>query len=431
MKTLLKGGCVLTLDRKIPNMLQGDLLIEDGRITEVAENIRSRDAEVVDCTDTIVMPGFVDTHRHAWRSLFRNAGVDSAGAAVSASTYAAHHQPEDVYAATLIGLLGAAGSGTTTVVDWASFPDSPEHTDAALQAHTDAGLRTVFVQPSGRTVTAESLASRFGSNGSSQLAVGASDPLESNLDQVASEWQLARSLGLRIHAHCGTVASRGAVAALGARGLLGDDVTLVHCTNLADSDLDAVASSGAAVSLTPSTEMATGLGTPLIQQLIDREIRPGLGVDDESLAPGDIFAQIRATISIQHATLFEQKLAGKAGVPQLMSTREVIRHGTVDGARVAGLAGVTGTLSPGTQGDVVVLRTDRPNIFPINDPIGAVVWGMDTSNLDWVFVGGRAVMSDGELAADVAHARGLATAAQRRVVEAAGPLAGAQAGGSE
>ncbi|HEY5650275.1 MAG TPA: amidohydrolase family protein, partial [Acidimicrobiia bacterium] len=311
------------------------------------------------------------------------------------------------------------------------FPGSAEHTDAVIQAHADAGIRTVFVQPSGRTVTVESLVERFDGDGLSRLAVGGTDPLESNLDQVAGEWQLARSLGLRVHAHCGTVASRGAIAALGARGLLGDDVTLVHCTNLGDSDLDAVASSGASVALTPSTEMAAGLGTPPIQQLIDREIRPGLGVDDESLAPGDIFAQIRATISIQHATLFEQKLAGKAGVPQLMSTREVIRHGTVDGARVAGLAGVTGTLSPGTQGDVIVLRTDRPNIFPINDPIGAIVWGMDTSNLDWVFVAGNAVMRDGDLVADVARARGLAEAAQRRVAEAAGLLVRTEAGGSE
>jgi cytosine/adenosine deaminase-related metal-dependent hydrolase len=431
MKTLLKGGCVLTLDRKIPNMLAGDVLIEDGRITEVAENIRSRDAEVIDCTDTIVMPGFVDTHRHTWRSLFRNAGVDAAGAPISASPYGRHHQPDDIYAATLIGLLGAAGSGTTTVVDWADFPDSPEHLDAALQAHADAGIRTVFVQPSGRSVMAEQVVSRFAAGGLSSLAVGGTEPTPTNLDQVASELAMARSLGLRLHAHSGTTASRDAVAALGARGLLGDDVTLVHCTNLGDSDLDAIASSGTAVSLTPSTEMASGLGSPPIQQLIDREIRPGLGVDDESLAPGDMFAQIRSTISIQHATLFEQKLAGKAGVPALMSTREVIRYGTVDGARTAGLAGVTGTLTPGTQADAIVLRTDRPNIFPINDPIGAVVWGVDTSNLDWVFVGGRPVMREGELDADVANARGLATAAQQRVSEAAGLLALTEAGGSE
>ena len=62
---------------------------------------------------------------------------------------------------------------------------------------------------------------------------------------------------------------------------------------------------------------------------------------------------------------------------------------------------MTGSLEPGKQADIVVLRTDRPNIFPVNDPIGAVVWGMDTSNVDWVFVAGGPVMRGGVLEADV------------------------------
>jgi hypothetical protein len=68
------------------------------------------------------------------------------------------------------------------------------------------------------------------------------------------------------------------------------------------------------------------------------------------------------------------------------------------------------------------LRTDRPNIAPVNDPIGAVVWGMDTSNVDWVLVGGTALVEHGELTADVARARTLAEAARRHLTAAAGLL---------
>ena len=168
--------------------------------------------------------------------------------------------------------------------------------------------------------------------------------------------------------------------------------------------------------------MAGGVGPPPVQQLIDRGIRPGLGVGDERLAPGDVFAQMRAVISVQHATSFDRKLAGKGGVPNLLGTREVIRYATVDGARAAGLADITGSLSPGKRGDVIVLRADRPNIAPVNDPIGAVVWGMDTSNIDWVFVGGTSLVENGELTADVARARALALAAQRQVSVAGLPV---------
>ena len=183
------------------------------------------------------------------------------------------------------------------------------------------------------------------------------------------------------------------------------------------------------MSLATSGEVAGHIAAPPIQSLIDRDIRPGLGVDEERLAPGDLFAQMRATISMQHATVFDRKLAGKAGVPRLMSTRDVIRHATVDGARAVGLGTVTGSLEPGKQADIVMLRTDRPNIFPINDPIGAVVWGMDTSNVDQVFVSGRALMRGGVLDADVARARSLATVARRHLTESSGAFPGTMSAG--
>ncbi len=135
-----------------------------------------------------------------------------------------------------------------------------------------------------------------------------------------------------------------------------------------------------------------------------------------------MFAQMRSANSMQHATLFDLKLAGKGGVPNLLTTRDVIRYATIDGAVAVGLQDTTGSLSPGKRGDVVVLRADRPNIAPVNDPIGAVVWGMDTSNIDWVFADGRALVRDGSLTADVPRARDLAVAAQREVAAAAGLL---------
>jgi cytosine/adenosine deaminase-related metal-dependent hydrolase len=141
---------------------------------------------------------------------------------------------------------------------------------------------------------------------------------------------------------------------------------------------------------------------------------------------------MRATNSIQHATMFDLKLAGKAGLPQLMNTRQVIKYVTSGGARVAGVDKVTGSLEPGKQADIIVLSTDRPNIHPINDPIGAVVWGMDTSNVDLVLVAGKALLRDGQLEADLDRARKLANDSRRRVAEASGMLSGANlSGGSQ
>jgi cytosine/adenosine deaminase-related metal-dependent hydrolase len=75
----------------------------------------------------------------------------------------------------------------------------------------------------------------------------------------------------------------------------------------------------------------------------------------------------------------------------------VLGFATIEGARANGLAHKTGSLTPGKDADVLMLRTDKPNVFPVNDPIGAVVWGMDTSNVDTVFVAGKMMKRNGQL----------------------------------
>jgi 5-methylthioadenosine/S-adenosylhomocysteine deaminase len=158
------------------------------------------------------------------------------------------------------------------------------------------------------------------------------------------------------------------------------------------------------------------MGSPPIQRLIDNRIRPGLGVDSELAAPGDMFAQMRATNSIQHASMFDLKLSGKASLPQLLTTREVIKYATIDGAGAVGLSNSVGSIEPGKQADILVLRGDRPNIHPVNDPIGAVVWGMDTSNVDWVLVGGEPKVRAGELVDGLGGATDLAMSSHRRLI---------------
>lgn len=401
-RTLLKGGCVLTLGARTPNFPVADVLIDAGRISEVGPNLPTRGAEVVDASETIVMPGFVDSHRHSWRTIYRN--LD--GMAGGNGLRAAELSPEDVYAAALVGLMGALETGTSTIVDWLDPPGSPQNLEALFEAHRDSGARTVAVVSSGaRPENLRSLSGR--GTDRNMVAYGA--------ESSKSEWKLARELGLRIHHH--VVSGRvDEVADLGREGLLGPDVTLIHCTDSDASDLAAIAEAGSSVVLTPASEMAGGMGSPPIQRLINAGIRPGLGVGSEATAPGDIFAQMRATNSIQHASMFDLKLSGKSGLPQLITTRDVIKYATIDSARAIGRSDSIGSLEPGKQADILVLRTDRPNIHPVNDPIGAVVWGMDTSNVDWVFIAGEPVVREGSLVAGDRRPRELAIASQQRLL---------------
>ena len=399
---LLQGGCVLTLGSRTPNLSTGDVLIENGVIAEVGQGLRARNAETIDASDTIVMPGFIDCHRHTWKSLFRNSDVwadDDGNPSLSA---------EDVYAAALVGLSAALQTGITTVADWIDLSGPSELTEAVLQAHRDSRARTVAV------VSDVDHAVDSWSEDSSRIHSSAYGDGILDREPQQDGWAKARAAGLRIHAHIGGDQG-GLVAALAAAGRLGEDVTLIHCPSLDESDLRAIGSSGASVVSAPSSEMSGGLGIPPVQRLIDNGIRPGLGVGYETGAPGDMFAQMRAINSVQHAETFDLKLSGKAGVPTLLTTRDVIKYATADGATSIGMGDEIGSLETGKRADVLVLRTDRPNVHPVNDPIGAVVWGMDSSNVDWVFVDGDPVLRNGELEGGSERARSLAIASHERL----------------
>src|ERR1700754_5356500 len=152
MKTLITGGIVVTMDPANGDLGRGDVLIENGVIVEVAEHLEAADAEVIDATDRIVMPGFVDNHRHAWQTAFRGVGADWTFAEYLAAmhgTVKPHFRPEDVYLGNLLGRLEALHSGVTTMLDWFHCGQSPEHANAALAGLRHAAGRSIFCYGAG------------------------------------------------------------------------------------------------------------------------------------------------------------------------------------------------------------------------------------------------------------------------------------------
>src|SRR5262249_47072056 len=152
---LIKGGCVLTLDRAVGDFERADVLIEGGKISAVRANIGAPDAEVIDAARMIVMPGFVDTHRHMWQGILRNVLPDGSlddYIAIVQKTFGANYTPDDVYAGDYFSALGAIDSGVTCILDWSHIHNTPEHTDAAVKALSDSGVRAVFAYGNAQTV---------------------------------------------------------------------------------------------------------------------------------------------------------------------------------------------------------------------------------------------------------------------------------------
>jgi 5-methylthioadenosine/S-adenosylhomocysteine deaminase len=406
-RKLIRGGTVLSLDPAIGDLTEGDVLIEGDRIVEVGPSLATSDAEVIDASGMIVMPGFVDTHRHIWEGVLRNIGTDvPLEGRTSYISFVLHKlapafRPQDAYAGNLVSALGAIDAGVTTLLDWSHIQGSPAHTDAVVQALKDSGLRAVFAygfpwwgkweerQPSWFVRAATE---HFSTKDQLlTLALAAPGPEFTDFEVTRDHWKLAREADARITTHVGvgTYGQDGKVQEIGAAGLLGPDTTYIHCTTLNDTEIQMIVDSGGTVSLASPVEMMMGHGMPPIQKFLDRGLRPSLSVDVETNVPSDMFNQMRSVLALQRALA---AASGKAPV----SMRDVLDFATVEGARANGLDAKIGTLTPGKQADLIMLRTDRMNVTPLNDPVAAVVTGMDTGNVDTVLIAGRVMKRAGK-----------------------------------
>ncbi|HSJ27497.1 MAG TPA: amidohydrolase family protein, partial [Acidimicrobiia bacterium] len=396
-RKLIKGGIVLTLDRAVGDFADADVLIEEDRIVQVGPALTAAEAEVIDASGLIVIPGFVDSHRHIWEGILRNIGTDvPLEGRTSYISFVLHKlapafRPEDAYAGNLVSALGAIDAGITTLLDWSHIQGSPAHTDAVIQALKDSGLRAVFAygfpwwgkweerQPSWFVLAATE---HFSTKDQMlTLALAAPGPEFTDFEVSRDHWKLARETGARITTHVGvgTYGQDAKVQEMGEAGLLGPDTTYIHCTTLNDTEIQMIVDSGGTVSLAAPVEMMMGHGLPPIQKFLDRGHAPSLSVDVETNVPSDMFNQMRSVLGLQRAIASAE---GKDPV----SARDVLHYATVEGAKANGLEAKVGTLSPGKQADIVMLRTDRLNVTPLNDPATAIVVGMDTSNVDTVLI---------------------------------------------
>jgi cytosine/adenosine deaminase-related metal-dependent hydrolase len=441
-RLLIRGGAVITVDPELGDLPRGDVLVEDGRITAVAPELGVEDAEVIDATDRIVLPGFVDTHRHTWQALWRNIASDWTLAHYFAGIHAGlsgHYRPEDTYAGNLIGTLEALDAGITTLLDWSHNLNTSEHADGAVSALFESGARVVFAHGGGAPQwqvpsdvphgeDARRVRERYFSSDDQlvTMAMALRGPQFATKETTAGDYALARDLGCRITVHVGDGewGKSRPIAWLRDQGLLAADVTYVHCNTLADDELAMIAESGGTASIAPDIEMQMGHGWPATGRLLAHGIRPSLSIDVCTANSGHMFGTMRATLLTQRALDNAAVEAAGGSASEMdhleLSAREVLEFATIEGARACGLDGVCGSLTPGKAADVVVLRADSLGMTPLNHPTGAVVMNGHPGLVETVLVGGRVAKRDGRLVGvDTDRVRRLAVEARDHLIASA------------
>jgi cytosine/adenosine deaminase-related metal-dependent hydrolase len=427
------------MDPRVGDVPNGDVLISGDRIAAVEAGIDA-DADVIDVSGRIVIPGFVDSHRHTWEAPIRgcapNATLDDYFVEVL-DTFAPVYQPDDVYAGNLAGALECLNAGITTLVDWSHINNTPEHPDAAVRALQESGIRAQYAYGSANTSMADywnesKIAipaddvrrirdTYFSSDdGLLTMALATRGPGFCLPEVVRAEWQLARELDIpvTVHVAMGRVAGRfGMVRQLSEMDLLVPGTTYIHSCYLSEEEWRMVADSGGTISVAPQIELQMGHGWPPVMKAIEHGLRPSLSIDVVTTAPGDMFTQIRAAFGAERARVNAVCWEADTTVPETMLTaRKMLEMATINGAEVAGVADRTGSLTPGKQADVVVIDATAINVAPVLDPVAAVTLSADVSNVETVIVGGVVRKRAGRLLADVGRARGLVESSRDRLI---------------
>jgi len=419
MRALIRSATIIILDRQ-GDLPCADLLVQDDSIAAIGPDLPADQAEVVDASGCIVIPGLINAHMHTWQTALRGVAANWTLLEYFQKMHAGLatvFTPEDLHIATLVGALNQLNCGTTTLADWCHNNPTPAHNDAAIAALLESGIRAAFFHgtpkpdpkpgerpfwevPHPRAEVERLLKAH---QGRALLSVQAAvlGPHYSTLEVALHDFEMVKQLGLigSLHQGGGPARTPHGWQALEARGLLGPQINIVHGHALSDEQLQRFCDLGMSFSAAAESEMSQGHGHPITGRLRQLGRAPSLGVDLESVLSGDMLSQARIALGMQrtldNAAWREQH--GTIPPTSTVTTREALQWVTVEGARMLGQLDSIGTLAPGKQADLVLIRATDLNMQPVHDAVSSVVFQTSLANIDSVMVAGHWKKRGGQL----------------------------------
>lgn len=428
-QTIVRNGTVVSLDPDVGDFDEADVLIEDGEIVEVGTGLSASNAEEIDASDHVVVPGFVDSHIHLAQTQVRGIAGDWS----LMNEYFDHmlgnmtglYRPEDMYLGGLFGAFEKLHTGTTTALDW-SYPNTLEHGERAVDALKDAGLRAVYTYgppgddaakwwyesdvglPEGKV--RDLYDGRIRDDDLLGLALGLRGPDFCTDETARSDLLLAREMGVLSTIHMGAALWPSSVYGDDYQGFgcleddLGPDVNVAHGNHFAQEDVDYAVEQGVSFSSTPEVEMQMGHGIPVTGKVLKAGGRPTWGVDVCSNVSGDMGSQMRIGMQVQRMFDNQAVLEGDEEVTGVSITaRDTLEMATIEGAEALGMADEIGTITPGKRADLVLFDASDFITAPSHSPVQTVVFQSDPSHIDTVLVDGEVVKRDGELTNPKVH----------------------------
>ncbi|GAA3606540.1 8-oxoguanine deaminase [Kineosporia mesophila] len=395
----------------------GDVAIENGLIVAVGVVPPGPGEQVLRVDGDILTAGLVNTHHHLYQWATRGRAVDSTLFGWLTELYPvwAKLDPDDVYAAALVGLTELALSGCTTAADHHYLvPRGDDRVfDRIAEAAGQVGIRLHLARGSmdlgeaagglppddvvedteAILASTEAVHARLHDGDRVIVTVAPCSPFSVTPRLMTESALLARRLGLRRHTHLAETLDeeQAVVQRFGLRplelmdewGWLGDDVWFAHGIHFDDAEIARLGATGTGVAHCPSSNARLAAGMCRVSDLLRAGAPVGLGVDGvASNEDGGLATEMRQA-------LFTGRL--RAGDPGNLTVRQALDLATVGGAACLGRDDI-GVLEPGRRADIAVWPGD--DVQDIADPVAALVLG-PRRPVRHLLVGGEPVVRDG------------------------------------
>lgn len=410
---LIKNGTVVTMDSQ-GSIVQGDVLIADGRIKDVGDAGHTADT-VIDAGDCAVIPGFVQTHIHLCQTIFRGAADDLAlidWLKQRVWPMEAAHSASSITASARLGIAELIKGGTTCALTM----ETVNHTSEVFKVVEESGFRATVgkcmmdkgdeVPPALQEQTTNSIDESLSlldewhgkANGRIRYCFAPRFAISCTRELLEKVAELARARGVMVHTHasenrieCELVQQESGVrniVYLDRVGLTGRHVALAHCVHLSVDEIEILKTTGTNVVHCPSSNLKLGSGIAPIAKLLDEGISVSLGADGAACNNRlDMFTEMRT------AALLQKVLHG----PEVLPANRVLRMATIDGAKALGIESEIGSIEVGKRADLSVVRLDRLHATPVREVVSTLVYSAEAGDVETVIIDGEVVMKERSL----------------------------------
>ncbi|GMA99606.1 amidohydrolase [Pelosinus sp. IPA-1] len=403
-KILLRNAEILGQDGIVKS---ADIAIDGSVIFQVGEIPAAWQADkIIDCTDKLAVPGFVNTHTHAAMTLFRSYADDmmlmdwlqnkiwpAEGNLVA----------EDVYWGTLLAIAEMVKSGTTT------FSDMYFHMPQVAKAVAESGIRAVLargmagVAPNAEQalIESEDFFHQYhnAADGRITVMLGPHAPYTCPPEYLKRVVSLAQRLEAEIHIHlsetvgevdeCKKKHGKSPIELMKDIGLFECGVLAAHCVHVSDHDIAIMKQANVRVSHNPGSNMKLASGIAPIPAMLSAGLCIGVGTDGAASNNNlDMLEELRLAAMLHKVHALD---------PLLIPAKTAVEMATINGAQALGLGKVTGRIEPGFKADITLFNMHAPHWYPRHDRISLLAYSAGAGDVHTVIVDGQILLDNRSL----------------------------------